>query len=105
MTSVKHGTLKPEVSDRGGAVGITINIHSGTIQKRRNNPVRITEDNHTVKGNELVYEIMYRYYNPEVSLPEPEQRAVRLIPEDRPIWLHRQNCQIECDRIIKRMSK
>lgn len=67
--------------------------------------MRQTEDYNTVAESELVWEIMYQYINPEVSEPYPDQRLVRLIPPGTRIWVHKNNCQAECDRIIKGKSK
>lgn len=58
-----------------------------------------TIDGHIVTENDLVYEIMYRYYNPEYSDPVPEQRKLKDIPQGTKVWYRKINCHVECQRI------
>lgn len=58
--------------------------------------MRQTEDNIWVTESEMVWEIMYRYFNGEVSRAEPEARSAKEIPFKYKIWKHRGNCQAQC---------
>jgi len=59
---------------------------------------RITEDFQLVEPSDYVWEIMYRYVNPEFSRAEPERRLVNSIPGKVKIWFHQSNCRLECFR-------
>lgn len=59
---------------------------------------RFTEDFHHVSDNETVYEILYSYDNPESSTAYPEQNKASKVPLNFPIWLHKENCQRECNK-------
>jgi len=62
---------------------------------------RITEDLPVVRDTDEVWEIMYRYVNPEYSRAEPEKRMVKNIPDKYKIWFHQSNCRLACMRINK----
>lgn len=66
--------------------------------------LRKTEDENWVLEGELVWEIMFRFINWEVSIAEPEQRAVRDIPEHYKIWKHLSNCIRACRKINKQIE-
>ncbi len=58
-----------------------------------------TQDGHVVTPYSSVYEVMYRYLNAEVSVPEPEKRFVIDIPPGTKYWLDKRECERECRRI------
>lgn len=62
--------------------------------------MRKTEDGFMVDKSEFVYEIIFRYYNEEASIPEPDNRQVMNIPEGVKIWKERPSCQTACNKII-----
>lgn len=64
--------------------------------------MRITEEGYHVEETEFVYEIMYRYYNEETSLPEPEGKLVRDVPVGWKIWKHRRECWLACKERIRK---
>ena len=59
---------------------------------------RLTEDLQLVIDTDEVWEIMYRYVNPEYSRAEPERRMVKNVPKKCKIWFHQSNCRLECFR-------
>lgn len=58
-----------------------------------------TEDNHWVDSTTAVWEIMWRYLNPEVSLAEPEERPAGFVPRMNKIWKDRGVCKRVCNRL------
>ncbi|HRP30505.1 MAG TPA: hypothetical protein PKV73_01370 [Agriterribacter sp.] len=66
--------------------------------------MRLTEDGVYVLEGEFVWEIVYRYYNFECSLPEAETREVREIPSWARIWKHKSNCLKECAILEEKMK-
>lgn len=61
--------------------------------------MRFTEDHIPVAETDHVYEILYRYINPEYSQPEPDLRKVKDIPPGTPIWKEKENCIIAIKKI------
>jgi len=57
---------------------------------------RITAEGNKVDSFEMVWEIMYRYVNPEVSLAYPEQRICKDVPPNVRIWKHKRRCWERC---------
>lgn len=60
---------------------------------------RITVEGKKVDKYETVWEIMYRYVNPEVSLAYPQEMICKDVPEGVRIWKYRNNCFLKCARI------
>jgi hypothetical protein len=52
-----------------------------------------------------VWEVMYRYYNAEVSVPEPERRQAGEIPKGVKIWKSFEACKSECRRLNTRKER
>lgn len=64
--------------------------------------MRHTVDYKDVNDEDFVYEIMWRYINPEVTgYPEPERTQARHVPEGTRIWKFESNCRKECNKLIK----
>lgn len=57
---------------------------------------RITADGVMVSETDLVYEILYHYYNAEVSLAEPHQTESKNVPLQYPVWRFKLACQKRC---------
>jgi hypothetical protein len=59
--------------------------------------MRLTEDGHAVPPDRLVFEILYRRLNQEISLAEPT--CVMVSDTDRPIWKTYEACAFVCRKI------
>lgn len=46
-----------------------------------------------------VFEMMYRYINPEISLAYPQDTEIEKVPIGTKFWYNKRNCQYECDKI------
>jgi len=66
--------------------------------------MRITEEGYQVEENEFVYEIMYRYYNEEVSLPEPDGKLARQVPMGLKVWKSELECRKACKERLRKES-
>lgn len=66
---------------------------------------RETEDYFVVTFGEKVYEILWVYYNAEISIAEPHETTNGNVPEPWPIWLKKNNCQRECDKLNEENRK
>lgn len=66
---------------------------------------RITADNVRVMPGDKVFEIVYRYYNAEISLAEPSGNVCRNVPEKFKVWKHLSNCRMECRRLNQQITK
>lgn len=62
---------------------------------------RTTVDGKKVDKYEQVWEIMYRYVNPEVSLAYPQETRCDQVPDKVKIWHSRSECLIKCMKINK----
>jgi hypothetical protein len=61
--------------------------------------MRYTQDEMQVFDTDMVWEILFRYLNPETSVAEPETRMVKLIPPQARIWAYHATCEAECRRL------
>ncbi len=59
--------------------------------------MRLTEDGHVVEPDRLVFEILYRRLNQEISLAEPT--CIMASETDRPIWKTYESCAFACRKI------
>lgn len=67
--------------------------------------MRLTADNHAVEYAEMVWEVMYEYLNPEISLAYPESRSAIDIPDKWPIYKDRWACQMVCNHLNEQNKK
>ena len=56
----------------------------------------MTQEGYEVEDNEPVYEILYKWYNPEVSMAEPYLTVVEKVPKDFKMWKHKNGCLGYC---------
>lgn len=62
---------------------------------------RKTVDGVWVLDIDAVWEIMYIWYNTEVSLAEPKQRIAKSVPKEVKAYFYKINCVKTCDTINK----
>lgn len=67
--------------------------------------MRPTEDGHIVSNTDQVYEIIYQYINPEVSVPVSNRTEVSKIPQGTKIWVHESNCSHAINKMQKQKTK
>jgi hypothetical protein len=66
---------------------------------------RLTEDGHWLfNETALVWEIMWQYVNPEVSIAYAEKRPMCEIPPDVRVWKRRNRCVRECRKLNRKRS-
>lgn len=65
---------------------------------------RISEDGVFVYGDEGVWEIVYNYLNPEISVCEPRMTLLESLPPNIKVWCHLSTIQAICNAINKTLS-
>lgn len=61
--------------------------------------MRVTQDWHEVCKTDLVWEIVFKYYNEETSLAEPERKESHEVPKKYRVWKYKDACEEECLKI------
>lgn len=62
---------------------------------------RRTREGHWVGPHDKVWEIVYKYYNAEYSVPRPEHKKAQDVPIGVRIWESRTNCERAIRGILK----
>ena len=83
------------------------------VSKKRNRPNdtskqqamnRITEDGIFVYPESRVWEIVYNYINPEISIAHPRSALLETLPINTKVWFHLNTIEAFCAHINKNIS-